>query len=112
MAQNKQHRYAFNFTLGLSSSHYPNWHNKIVKELPDPVAQLLDSHQIKQSSKIYDRTGEILLYEIYNEEKELLSHLKKCLIILKATISIEDKNFYNHIAFDWRAILRAFKQIF
>ena len=44
---------------------------KIAKELPDPK-QLLDSHQIKQSSKIYDRTGEILLYEIYNEEKRTI----------------------------------------
>ncbi|MEK7634511.1 MAG: transglycosylase domain-containing protein [Patescibacteria group bacterium] len=82
---------------------------KIAKELPDPK-QLLDSHQIKQSSKIYDRTGEILLYEIYNEEKRTIVSFEEMPdYIKKATISIEDKNFYNHIAFDWRAILRAFK---
>ena len=83
--------------------------SKIAKELPDPK-QLLDSHQIKQSSKIYDRTGEVLLYEIYNEEKRTIIPFEEMPdYIKKATISIEDKNFYNHIAFDWRAILRAFK---
>lgn len=82
---------------------------KIAKELPDPK-QLLDSHQIKQSSKIYDRAGKVLLYEIYNEEKRTVIPFDEIPdYIKKATISVEDKNFYNHIAFDWRAILRAFK---
>ena len=81
---------------------------KIAKELPDPQ-QFVSSHQISQSSKIYDRTGEILLYEIYSEEKRTIVPFEKIPdYVKKATIAIEDKNFYEHPAFDWRSLVRAF----
>ncbi|MEK7635808.1 MAG: PBP1A family penicillin-binding protein [Patescibacteria group bacterium] len=81
---------------------------KIAKELPDPK-QFVASHQVSQSSKIYDRTGEILLYEIYSEEKRTIIPFKKIPdYVKKATIAIEDKNFYEHPALDWRALIRAF----
>ena len=37
------------------------------KDLPRP--EVFTERQLSQSSKIYDRTGQILLYEIYGEEK-------------------------------------------
>ena len=81
---------------------------KIAKELPDPQ-QFVSSHQVSQSSKIYDRTGEILLYEIYSEEKRTIVPFEKIPdYVKKATIAIEDKNFYEHPAIDWRALARAF----
>ena len=81
---------------------------KIAKELPDPE-QFVASHQVNQSSKIYDRTGEILLYEIYSEEKRTVIPFEKMPdYVKKATIAIEDKNFYEHPALDWRALIRAF----
>lgn len=81
---------------------------KITKELPDPK-QFVASHQVSQSSKIYDRTGEILLYEIYSEEKRTVIPFEEIPDYLKkATITIEDKNFYEHPALDWRALIRAF----
>ena len=81
---------------------------KIAKELPDPQ-QFVSSHQISQSSKIYDKTGEILLYEIYSEEKRTIVPFEKIPdYVKKATIAIEDKNFYEHPAFDWRSLVRAF----
>ena len=49
---------------------------KIAKELPDPK-QFIVGRQISQSTKIYDRSGEVLLYEIYDKEKELLFLLRK-----------------------------------
>ena len=81
---------------------------KIAKELPNPQ-QFVSSHQVSQSSKIYDRTGEILLYEIYSEEKRTIVPFEKIPdYVKKATIAIEDKNFYEHPAIDWRALARAF----
>ncbi len=71
----------------------------------------LDNSQaisLAQSTKIYDRTGKHLLYEIHGEEKRTIVEDKKIPLFLKqATIAIEDKDFYKHPAFDWQAILRA-----
>jgi len=77
------------------------------KDLPNP--EKIAQRQIIQSTKIYDRTGEVLLYDIHGEEKrtvvpfeEIPQHLKD------ATIVAEDDNFYHHFGLDFRAIIRAF----
>ncbi len=63
--------------------------------VPNPN-QLID-REIAQSTTIYDRTGENILYEIHGEEKRTLIVLDDLPDYVKqATISIEDKNFYNH----------------
>src|SRR3990167_2878417 len=80
---------------------------QIARELPDPK-QFISSRQITQSSKVHDRTGEILLYEIYGEEKRTVIPFEEIPdYVKKATVAIEDKNFYVHPAFDWRAVIRA-----
>lgn len=78
----------------------------IIRDLPttDEITQ----RQVIESTKIYDRTGENLLYEIHGEEKRTIITFDKIPDVMKeATISIEDSSFYNHSAFDWRGILRA-----
>jgi 1A family penicillin-binding protein len=78
----------------------------MARELPDPDQFV--SRQINQSTKIYDRTGEILLYEIHGEEKRTIIPFEDIPDYVKeATIAIEDQGFYEHPAFDWRATLRA-----
>lgn len=78
-----------------------------VKELP--AIEQMDSRQMAQSTKIYDRSGTILLYEVHAEEKRTIIPFEEIPERLKqATITIEDDDFYQHPAFDWRAILRAF----
>lgn len=63
--------------------------------LPNPN-QLMD-RQIAQSTKIYDRTGETILYEIHGNEQRTIVDMKEMPEYIKwATISIEDKNFYDH----------------
>jgi penicillin-binding protein 1C len=76
----------------------------ILNDLPNP--EQFESRQVAQSTKIYDRTGEILLYEVYGEEKrtavpfsEIPEHVKQ------ATIAIEDKDFYTHSGFDVLSII-------
>lgn len=76
------------------------------KDLPRP--EIFTERKLIQSSKIYDRTGKILLYEIYGEEKRTFVPLEKIPQHLKlAVIAAEDKNFYSHFGVDPKGILRA-----
>ncbi len=78
----------------------------LIKDLPRP--DQIGEYRPSQSTKIYDRTGKILLYEIHGEEKRSFVSLKEIPEFLKwATIVAEDIDFYNHPAFDLKAILRA-----
>ncbi len=61
-----------------------------------------------QSTKIYDRTGKVLLYDIYGEEKREIVSFDKISDNLKhAVIASEDARFYQHIGIDFEGILRA-----
>lgn len=76
------------------------------KDLPRPEKFL--EREIVQSTKIYDRTGEVLLYEIYGEEKREIVPLEKVPRYLQeAVIVAEDVNFYHHLGIDPKAIGRA-----
>lgn len=74
--------------------------------LPDPNKLL--ERAVAQSTKILDRTGKTLLYEIFTAQRRTmipLSDVPRDLIF--ATIVIEDKDFYTHPGFDLRGIARA-----
>jgi len=61
-----------------------------------------------QSTKIYDRTGKVILYDIYGEEKRQIVSFDKISDYLKyAVLSNEDPRFYKHNGIDFRGILRA-----
>lgn len=73
-----------------------------------PSIQEIGSQQIDQSTKIYDRTGTVLLYDIDNGQHRTIVSFDQIPQSLKdATIAIEDQNFYNEPAFDIKGILRA-----
>ena len=75
------------------------------KDLPNPN-QLID-REVAQSTKIYDRSGENIIYEISGEEKRTLVKLDDLPDYIKnATIAIEDKNFYKHGGFSVWAMFR------
>lgn len=77
----------------------------LTHDLPDP--NRLIERQVAQSTKIYDRTGETILYEIHGDQKRTMISLKDVPDNLKnATISIEDKDFYKHGGFSLWAIFR------
>ncbi len=78
----------------------------VERTLPDPGN--LISRAIPQSTKIYDRTGKTVLYDIHGAEKRTLIKLADIPEIIKwSTIAIEDKKFYEHGGFDLRGIARA-----
>ena len=73
-----------------------------------PTLAKIEKQKNSQSSKIYDRTGEILLFEIKGEEERILVPLSEISPWLqKATIACEDSNFYKHFGLNFKAILRA-----
>jgi penicillin-binding protein 1C len=73
-----------------------------------PSLEQIDSRRVQQSTKIYDRTGKVLLYEISAGQKRTVVPFEELPLRLKqATVTIEDENFYTEPGFDWRAIVRA-----
>jgi len=76
------------------------------KDLPRPEKFI--ERQLFESTKIYDRTGQVLLYEIYGEEKRDWVSLEGIPEYLKkAIIATEDANFYHHPGIDVRGIINA-----
>lgn len=76
------------------------------KDLPRP--EVFTERSFVLPTKIYDRSGEVLLYQIYGEEKRTVipleivpEHLKQAVIVA------EDANFYHHFGLDLKGILRA-----
>lgn len=77
------------------------------KDLPRPERFL--EKKTFQSTKIYDRTGKVLLYTIHGEEKREIIPLDQMSPFLKqAVITAEDANFYQHRGIDPKAIFRSF----
>jgi 1A family penicillin-binding protein len=82
--------------------------NQFIESLPNP--RLLTTRDIPMTTKLYDRNG-ILLYEMYIDENRTLVPLKEIPeIVKKATVAIEDREFYTHQGFSLRGILRAAHQ--
>ncbi len=75
-------------------------------EIPDLSA--FEQRRVLQSTKIYDRTGEILLYDLHTDVKRTIIPFEDISYHIKnATVAIEDDQFYNHFGVDIRAIIRA-----
>lgn len=76
------------------------------KDLPDP--NKLTDRQIAQSTKIFDRTGEHLLYEIFADEKRTIVELDEISeYVVQGVIATEDTKFYEHHGIRPLSILRA-----
>jgi len=76
------------------------------KDLPRP--EKFTERVFAQSTKIFDRTGKIVLYELYGEEKREIIPLSEIPEHLKwAIISAEDAKFYSHRGIDINAIFRS-----
>ncbi|MDO8442681.1 MAG: PBP1A family penicillin-binding protein [bacterium] len=79
----------------------------IMKDLPNPSQ--FENRKIAESTRIYDRTGEVLLYEIHGDQKRtVISPEDIPMSARQAVLAIEDQTFYDHPAFDIKGIIRAF----
>ena len=76
------------------------------RDLPDPN-RLID-RSVAQTTKLYDRTGEHILYEIHGAEKRSVVPLDSIpATVRQATLVAEDRSFYEHRGVSIRGILRA-----
>jgi membrane peptidoglycan carboxypeptidase len=77
-----------------------------LKDLPDP--DHLISRQVQQSTKIYDRTGLHLLYEVHGDQKRTVVELSGIAkYAQEATVAVEDKYFYEHKGYRLTSMIRA-----
>ncbi|MDD4990361.1 MAG: transglycosylase domain-containing protein [Candidatus Pacebacteria bacterium] len=78
----------------------------LTKNFPRP--EKFNEGIVAQSTKIYDRTGQTLLYEISGNEKRTVVSLDKIPYqLIQAVIATEDRNFYQHKGVDLKGIARA-----
>jgi len=76
------------------------------RDLPSPGK--LNHLTLAQTTKIYDRTGQHVLYEIHGEEKRTEIPFSQMPDNIKyATISLEDQNFYSNHGVEIKGIIRA-----
>ncbi|MFZ2048894.1 MAG: transglycosylase domain-containing protein [Minisyncoccia bacterium] len=69
----------------------------------------ISGRKVVQSTKIYDRTGQVLLYDMSpNLKRTVVSFDKISDYLKKATLAIEDKDFYNHGGVKFSSLARAF----
>lgn len=67
-----------------------------------------ETRKVAQSTKIYDRTGEVLLYDVHeNIQRTVISIGDMSRHIKNATVTIEDAEFYHHSGIRPLAFLRA-----
>jgi len=73
-----------------------------------PDLKTFESRKITQSTKIYDRTGEILLYDVHENIKRTVIPINDISEDIKhASIAIEDAEFYKHKGIKPKSIARA-----
>ncbi len=80
------------------------------KDLPSP--NKINSITSAQTTKLYDRTGQHLLVEIYGDKNRSIiefNQMPQC--IKDSTVALEDKDFYSQGAFSPKGIARAFTGI-
>ncbi len=77
------------------------------KDLPDP--NRLQDRASEQSTKIYDRSGGHLLYEIYADKKRTIVELDQIpKYVIDGVIATEDTKFYEHKGIRPLSIVRSF----
>lgn len=76
------------------------------KDLPSPGK--INSRFIAESTKIFDRTGTHLLYEVHGEEKRTIIPFSEMPEVARAaTVTLEDQDFYSHYGLKFSSIARA-----
>ncbi len=79
-----------------------------IASLRIPALEDISIRKVGQSTKIYDRTGEILLYDMSRDTRRAFVPFEEISLYDKAAaLAIEDKEFYSHNGFQLTSFLRA-----
>lgn len=73
------------------------------KDLPTPSK--IANRRATESTKLYDRTGQTLLYETGDQKRTIIKSDQIPQVLKDATVATEDSNFYRHHGFDTKAII-------
>lgn len=85
----------------------------LLSTLKLPDFKSFTERKVENSTKIYDRTGQILLYDVHKDIRRTVIPFEDMgENIKKATIAIEDAEFYNHNGIRPKSIIRALWQRF
>jgi 1A family penicillin-binding protein len=80
-----------------------------IANLKIPDLQSFQTQQLTDSTKIYDRTGQVLLYDLNSNAKRQVVPFDQISGNLKnATVAIEDEKFYSNNGIELSSIARAF----
>ncbi len=74
------------------------------KDLPNP--QNINDRRVTESTKIYDRTGQHILYQIGDVHRTVVGLDQISRFIRQATLAAEDDQFYQHHGLDFKGISR------
>lgn len=73
-----------------------------------PTSESIRERRVVESTKIYDRTGKIVLYDTGGNVRRSIVPIEEISRNIKnATIAIEDKNFYQHHGIEPLSLVRA-----
>ena len=76
--------------------------------LPTPDLTAFEERKVVQSTKIYDRTGDILLYDLSKDVRRSVVPLSEISpLVQNASIAIEDDRFYEHFGVRPISFIRA-----
>ncbi len=102
----KNFLYFFIFAILIFAIIFSFWVAWISRELPKTDG--LINRKFIESTKIYDRTGQTILYEIHGAEKRTAIEISELPdYVPNAFIAIEDKDFYKHKGILWRRFVKA-----
>ncbi|MBI5030759.1 MAG: transglycosylase domain-containing protein [Chloroflexi bacterium] len=96
--------------IGVGAASVVSIYNYYAKDLPAPGEIVSQTKQQFKTTRIFDRTGQVLLYEIIDPQggNRTVVPLDRIPANCKnATVALEDKNFWTNPGYDWYGILRA-----
>jgi len=75
------------------------------KDLPTPTK--IANRRAVESTKLYDRTGQTLLYETGDQKRTIVESNQISQYLKDATVATEDADFYKHHGFNAKAVMAA-----
>lgn len=78
----------------------------LAPQIPDPESII--TRRVSESTKIFDREGAVVLFNVHGEEKRTVVPMEQISdYVKKAVVAAEDDNFYSHRGLDLNGVLRA-----
>ncbi len=97
-------------TLGAGAATAVGVYNYYAKDLPEPGAIATHTQEQFKTTRIYDRAGQVVLYDIIDPlggNRTIVPLARIPDNCKNATVALEDRNFWTNPGYDWYGIARA-----